>query len=521
MTRARNGELTLIAKADDATLRYLHSAYDPTHESLRKREYLFQRDADAYFFLGLGLGYELLALLSVDNSQRPIYVLEYSKEIFTFFKETPHARQLLENARITFVIAPDEPALNALLLLLKQKKLALVKLDHSNFLFPDLYRAVRNRLGNGEKAKSFKILFLVGKGIVAPYIVNDLATAFASLGHTVSFCALSEADNVPVIPGDVPDIILSLDYAGMQYDWVKRTSAQKVTWFVDNPFYFIEKVDPTVLVFSWDKSYIPMLESAGFSNVYYMPLATNPLVFYPGEVHERFKVDVSFIGSVGCEDTIKDFLLDSYENNKDVCFDDYAAKLYSARMCGDLRPPALIFELPYAKLSQKKQRAIDFYCDHVVGSRLRQEVIRTLSQFDYRIYGNQGARECCTSSACYGGSLDYQAEVPHLYRSSKININVTRPQLITAVNQRVFDIAACNGFFLTDDRDDLRTFFPELYDSIIFTSPENLKKKICYYLDHDLERQDIARSLHHVVNKEHTYVKRVNTMLEIFREIST
>ncbi len=150
---------------------------------------------------------------------------------------------------------------------------------------------------------SLHILFLVGKGVATPFILTDLAISFKAHGHTVSFLPL-QAEKPDTLDSDVKhDVIFTLDHAGFDIPWVQSLSGQRISWFVDNPFYFLNTCDPDIIVFSWDVAYIQQLQSVGFLHVYEMPLATNTAFFNSCSSDSRYVTDVSFVGSVASPDS--------------------------------------------------------------------------------------------------------------------------------------------------------------------------------------------------------------------------
>lgn len=59
----------------------------------------------------------------------------------------------------------------------------------------------------------------------------------------------------------------------------------------------------------------------------------------------------------------------------------------------------------------------------------------------------------------FAGSLSL-ADLPTVYRQSRINLNLNFMQVSSTVNPKVLDISACNGMVLTDHRNELDELFP-------------------------------------------------------------
>ena len=83
----------------------------------------------------------------------------------------------------------------------------------------------------------------------------------------------------------------------------------------------------------------------------------------------------------------------------------------------------------------------------------------------------------------------------------------------SAVNQRVFDTAACGGFLLTDHQADMDLFFEPGKDAVCYGSIEEAVELAGYYLKHEKERESIAHAARKRVLAEHTYDKRMATLV--------
>lgn len=116
------------------------------------------------------------------------------------------------------------------------------------------------------------------------------------------------------------------------------------------------------------------------------------------------------------------------------------------------------------------------------------------------------------------GQLDTQHEAPALYRHSLINLNLSSPQLISAVNLRVYDVPVAGGFLLTDWRDDLPLLFDIDREVVTFHSVEEANDKIAYYERHPSARSRIVEAARAHVLNEHLLTHRMTRLLTIARE---
>ncbi|KAF9119562.1 hypothetical protein BGX30_003764 [Mortierella sp. GBA39] len=119
-------------------------------------------------------------------------------------------------------------------------------------------------------------------------------------------------------------------------------------------------------------------------------------------------------------------------------------------------------------------------------------------------------------------------ETVRYYNGSKVVINIHRPDEWgqdnrnshrisgKSINPRTYEINACGAMQITDIREDLTNYYRPGYDIETFTSPEELKNKINYYLEHEEERRIMAARGLYTTRQEHTFISRMRTFLEQF-----
>lgn len=82
-----------------------------------------------------------------------------------------------------------------------------------------------------------------------------------------------------------------------------------------------------------------------------------------------------------------------------------------------------------------------------------------------------------------------------LLNHSKISLNWSiNSNGLSQLKGRVFETMACGAMLIEDNGTETQRFFEPDKDFIVFESPEDLLKKIRYYLAHDGERKAIAKS---------------------------
>ncbi len=114
------------------------------------------------------------------------------------------------------------------------------------------------------------------------------------------------------------------------------------------------------------------------------------------------------------------------------------------------------------------------------------------------------------------GRIVRGAELSAILNSSSIGLNFLRGENRDTHNHRSFELPACGVFTLSERSEELGEFFAEGKEIAFFSSPEELREKACYYLDHSREREAVARAGHRRVREgKHTIRDRVERMMEI------
>ena len=115
----------------------------------------------------------------------------------------------------------------------------------------------------------------------------------------------------------------------------------------------------------------------------------------------------------------------------------------------------------------------------------RTEIINHLCDYGLKIWGGDGWERYFDIypkfvNAYQKKHLDF-AELNILYQNTKINLNISNPQCITAFQQRTFEMAAANAFQIADYKEEIYDYFEE--DEIVtFKTIDELIDKVKYFL---------------------------------------
>lgn len=334
-----------------------------------------------------------------------------------------------------------------------------------------------------------------------------------------------------------PDCVLTLNHLGIDREGVlihllERLRLPLASWFLDNPQLIIHLyhglVSPWVTIFTWDADNLPRLHEEGYEHAYYLPLGTNPARFHPHQEKlpsPLFPTKISFVGNSMVEkvakkmekNTFPDVLLKKYREIATAFrsspersirlfllhYNDEIATAYNALPFRDI-------QLEYEAMLTW-ETTLQYRADCVAG----------ILPLHPLIVGDLGWKIILRNSSTWDlhPVVAYYDELPRVYPFSEINFNATSLQMKGAVNQRVFDVPASGAFVLSDWREQLDDLLEPGKEIIVYHSPEEALDLAKYYLTHPDERQRIVKAGRKRVLTEHTWDKRVLTILDTMRSI--
>jgi len=277
-------------------------------------------------------------------------------------------------------------------------------------------------------------------------------------------------------------------------------------------------------VFAIDPEYQRRLSNRNLASLHYLPAAAS--VKEPGAFKTEFDHAVSFVGSVvdlsaviiSLPPTERDWLEERIERAQqgkflsDIIPDDAAA--ISPRLISFCRDYATNVRKPFLRGS----RAVMYLLSVEANTRKRIKTLASLLSYGVAIYGPEDWVTLLPASReeSYRGPLPFD-QVPSLFASSSINLNLHSLQCPTALNPRDFDILASGGFLMSDYVTEADAgLIVDGRDAVFFRGLEDLHKQVEYYLSHEKERIEIAQQGHRTAVPQHSLLNRARQILETF-----
>ncbi|MEX1030829.1 MAG: glycosyltransferase [Paenibacillaceae bacterium] len=322
-----------------------------------------------------------------------------------------------------------------------------------------------------------RVLYVTA-GIGVPYPALDQAIIEA-LGQLVKHLKVAgPTEDVVAIAAEMSsDLVLVLNGVVLpaeKVDSLRNHGYKTAVWFTDDPYY----TDWTITiakrydyVFTLELACVSFYREAGCQQVYYLPFATNSAVFQPMQVNASYQSDICLIGT-------------AFWNRIE-----------------------LIDRLTPILLNRK-----------VIISGWWWDRLNNFSKLSNSI--KLGHWMTPEETACYYNGAKIIINLHRSIHDDSINVNTSKKIPPLSVNPRTFEIASCGAFQLSDFRPETDQLYSIGTEIVTFTSHNELKHKIDYYLRNEEERQSIALNGLARTRRDHTYHKRLSTMLSILFPLS-
>jgi spore maturation protein CgeB len=369
------------------------------------------------------------------------------------------------------------------------------------------------------------------------FLITECVKALTSLGHKVVRVSVSGAriveDILRHVAQERPDFLVSVNHLGFDQDGkltelLEDLKLPFAIWYVDSPSFivqnFTKNVSPYCVLFVWDRSYLEPMKRCGFAKAHFLPLGTDPTVFKPiggVAIPALYRNRVSFVG-----------------NSMTEAVEDWFGRFPHDTVTKAVVHPAVSLQIDNHRLTMED--ILTHVCE-TQGLRLRFEdpahfqhlqaalvwkatqeyrkrLVQSLACFGICIFGDAGWHRILDGRIKILPPVSYYQELPLVFNGTEINMNSTSFQMNTAVNQRVFDVAACGAFLVTDRQPDMGELFEVEREAVCYEEAAQARDQVAYYLKHERDRRQIATKARKRVLGEHTYEHRLRHMIKIMRE---
>ena len=332
-----------------------------------------------------------------------------------------------------------------------------------------------------------------------------------------------------MIKSDTYEFFFTVNYFPLISNVCEECGLLYVCWSCDNPLismYHKSVFNSVNRIFLFDITNVEEFKGMGVDNVYHLPLAvdTNRLdyLFANSNDLDAYKNNISFVGSLyeknsydKMEYTLPEYLRGYFEATMEAQKD-----LQGINIIDRMLTPEILMELEtYFELDKSEDSLSDLNLifsvttlGFKIAEKQRRSIMIELSKHhDVSIYTNSNVHDLIKVN--YRGSVDYWSEMPKVFKESKINLNMTIPNIKSGVPLRVYDVLGAGGFLISNFQAEMPMFFENEKHFVWYYNQRDLLEKVDYYLKHDTERQQIARAGQEFVRKNCTYEARIQELL--------
>lgn len=420
-------------------------------------------------------------------------------------------------------------------------------------------------------SKSLSILVLARSD---PWTAQ-LSKSFENLGHRVDFLDLKEITRTQLRDAfqRKPDFTYGTSFYTL--DRVMREGVDlgaevqnlseefqipMALWMVDGPFtgsyfwrekYRTDSFPKWMKIFSVDREHIKYFQSKT-SDVFHLPIGISEKYKnfkVNDDLKSRFACDLSFVGkpphfdlkgavetddqlhqifSVLFVNELNDLLKEIFVAEKQMLSETDIGNACAQLWEGLDRLFQKKIDEPYeyhraqtewlksteSWLPKELWSALEIWCDRLpmIYSYYRlSDLLRHLRSHHLKIYGGRSWNHYLNRMD--SGDRLSDDELMNLFASSQINLCYTKLHFFTAVHERPLWVLAAGGFALTDERAELWDLF-EKDEIATYSSPEELKDKITYYLSRPDLRAKMIEAGRRKVFAKHTYKHRLASLVE-------
>ena len=321
-----------------------------------------------------------------------------------------------------------------------------------------------------------------------------------------------------------------IDYV-ITYDFIVTVSqacmdagVPYISWVYDAPqkeLYMHFAQYPCNYIFAFDKMQVQRVRDIGIKHVMHVPLAVHveKIHMVADTIGKKMKggyeSDITFVGQLYSRE------------NEDAIWERFDAKIktqlhqyidtYFLKWNKETKFHGCMSEECASFLSRwdddTVQRAIPYvskqfyyeaaFLSRTIANRERIHVLNKLAEkYKVTFYTKEKDVSKLSNKIAVKPGVSFDI-LTHIYRKSKINLNITLHCIETGVPQRVLDVMAAGGFMLSNYQEELEEMFVPGEEIVLYHNEQELEELVAYYLVHEEERKQIARKGQEKVLREY------------------
>ncbi len=307
------------------------------------------------------------------------------------------------------------------------------------------------------------------------------------------------------------DVVFSFNFYPIISEVCEQSGVPYLSWTFDSPYLPLTSTtnrNRVNTIYLFDRALYERMRDQGIGTVRYLPLAVNAgRMKTMRNACDRYGHEISFVGGLYADknnfynDIAGDlpvFLRGMIEDALEL-----QTGVFGRDLLGD---PAVITDEMIAEIrrhlsfSVPEVYQIDY--DELVRDMLRTQATEMdrFSMLEALGRAHPGQVDLYTrwnSPPLPGvnslGYASYLEKMPQVFYQSKINLNITLRTIRTGMPLRALDVMAAGGFLLSTWQQELEEYFQNGKELILARDPEEMLFYADWFLQHDADREEIAR----------------------------
>ena len=372
-----------------------------------------------------------------------------------------------------------------------------------------------------------KILYYCWDEVAA----NDILDAFSRKGHIVEIDKTHITDKLNDInfaeaflrriQNDNFDCVFSFNFYPIISKVTEAVGIKYISWSFDSPcmtLYTEAIFNSCNYVFVFDRMDALKLKNLGVQNVYHMPLAVNTTklnkLLSNSISNTNYQYDISFVGKTYNDSTnfynqiknIPDYYKGFFDGLIKAQMDIFGYDLASGIVTEDFMEQIdfVNFNISDEVLLNNADMFIQIFQKEITSIE-RPDILKMIADSGFLVAHFAPPDEPKIDNIQYMGYIDYNEKMPHVFRGSKINLNITLRSILSGIPLRCLDIMGAGGFLLSNYQPELAEFVIDGKEMIMYTGRQDLLDKVNYYLENEEERIEIAINGHKKIQQEFSY----------------
>lgn len=321
------------------------------------------------------------------------------------------------------------------------------------------------------------------------------------------------------------DCIISVNFYPIIARLCNERGIRYIAWTCDTPMNVLpcdEMKYDSNFIFVFDRYEFEKYRNVGYERFFYMTLGINISRYDIVKPDGRYNCEISFLGKLYRS---KISLIKSGLSQEMISYIDQLVSVQygitDKFIVDDLISQPIIDEINRQhkiaghKMVINKEQLSYSIAEHVTYLD-RVGLLETLGRrHDVHLYSYDigESEKSVLQNVKIHGPLEYDDEMPALFKSSKININSSLRAARSAIPLRALDVMGCGGFLLSNSQPELEEYFENGKEVVLFHSPEEAIDMAEYYLSRDSERKRIASAGYEKVKRDFNMEDRIMDML--------